>query len=311
MSVALLQLRAARVVYANGLVAVDGISLDVERGEIHALVGESGSGKTTLAKSAIGLVPLASGEARIAADRIATMSVLDLRRRAQIVFQDPFASLSPRFTLRALLEEPAAIHALDAVEHRERVTELCRRLGIAEELLSKYPHQISGGQARRVGVVRALSLGPDLLVADEPTAGLDVSVQGELLNLLRELNRQSGLALLLVTHNLAVVRRIARRTSVMYLGRIVESGPTRSIFAAPTHPYTAALASAAPVIDPERTRPRLVLRGEIPSALNPPPGCRFHTRCPSAAARCRVESPVLAPRVGGGKVACHFPLNAG
>ncbi len=234
---------------------------------------------------------------------------LCLRRRVQMIFQDPLSSLSPRIRIGKLLAEPIAIHGLDRRQHWPNVLELIERLGLSETQLEKYPHQISGGQARRVAIARALAISPTFLIADEPTAGLDVSVQGDLLNLLADLQRRFSLGILIVSHNLNVVGRITNRVAIIYLGKVVEEGTTRQIFRAPRHPYTFALLSANPVIDPQHKRAKLLLAGEIPSATNPPSGCRFHTRCPRAQARCRIEEPLLTGNANQ-RYACHFPLDS-
>ena len=226
-----------------------------------------------------------------------------------MLLQDAPGSLSPRMTIRALLDEPIAIHRLDRTQATPRLASLLARLGLGPNILSRYPHQLSGGQARRVAVARALLLEPRLLIADEPTAGLDLSVQGELLNLLTDLHETLGLAILVSSHNLGVIRRIAAHTIVMYLGQIVEQGPTAALFAAPAHPYTAALLSAHPTIDPAHRRTRIILHGDIPSVVAPPPGCRFHTRCPQAQPRCTAEEPQLRP-LGPTTARCNFPLTA-
>jgi peptide/nickel transport system ATP-binding protein len=218
------------------------------------------------------------------------------------------ASLSPRMRIRDLMEEPLKIHNLQMGLGRARVAGLMERLGLPASIREKYPHQVSGGQARRVAILRALVLEPEIIVADEPTAGLDVSVQGDLLNLLLDLQSDFGLTYLIVSHNLNVVRRITERTMVMYLGEIVEEAPTASLFAAPAHPYTAALLSTNPTIDPSRRRKRIILEGEIPSPVNPPSGCRFHTRCPQVQARCKTDHPAMTDYGGQRRVRCHYPL---
>ena len=300
----------ARITYGS-LVAVHDVSLTVARGETAGLVGESGSGKTSLGKALAGLTELASGAVRLEGADLRTLAAADrraLRRRVQIMFQDPVSSLSPRLEVRTLLAEPIRVHGLRFVESWRRVETLMARLGLAPDLLDKYPHQLSGGQARRVAIVRALILNPALVVCDEPTAGLDVSVQGELLNLMRDLQAEHALTYFIISHNLTVVRRVTDRVAVMYLGEIVETGPTDALFAAPAHPYTAALIAATPAIDPAKRREQVVLQGEIPSPRDPPPGCRFHPRCPQAQARCRREPPAPHPIGDGRTVACHFPL---
>jgi peptide/nickel transport system ATP-binding protein len=300
------------VQFDGGVRALDDVSLILRRGEVAGLVGESGSGKTTLCRVLIGLTAASSGsvtiegrslEAHLAADTLA------FRRKAQMLLQDAVASLSPRMTIGRIVEEPLLIHRLPLAEGRARLARILERLGLPEDLLAKYPHQISGGQARRVGVARALVVQPELIVADEPTAGLDVSVQGELLNLLLDLRREFGLTYLLVSHNLNLIRRVTKRTAVMYLGQIVEDADTRQLFARPAHPYSAALLSTNPSVDPRRRKARIVLRGEIPSVIDPPPGCRFHPRCPAATERCRREPPALVEVETGRQVRCHFPFS--
>ena len=300
----------ARIVYGS-LIAVHDVSLNVARGETAGLVGESGSGKTSLGKALACLIELAGGAIRLEGTDLRTLAAADrlaFRRRIQMMFQDPVSSLSPRLKVRSLLAEPIRVHDLPFGESWQRVEALMSRLGLASELLDKYPHQLSGGQARRVAIARALILNPALVVCDEPTAGLDVSVQGELLNLMRDLQAEHALTYFIISHNLTVIRRVTDRVAVMYLGEIVETGPTDALFAAPAHPYTAALIAATPTIDPARRREQIVLPGEIPSPRDPPPGCRFHPRCLHAQERCRREPP--APHtVGDGRtVACHFPL---
>jgi oligopeptide/dipeptide ABC transporter ATP-binding protein len=308
----LLEVEGLDVVYENGLHAVRAASLSVAAGETLGLVGESGCGKSSLVRAIVGLQRPAAGRIAVAGrdlGRIDRAGRRWLSRQVQMIFQDPLSSLSPRLTIAALLGEPLRIHGLARAEHWPRVLGLAASLGLAEGLLAKYPHQVSGGQARRVGIARALVLQPRLLIADEPTAGLDVSIQGDLLNLMAELQARLGLAYLVVSHNLGVIRRVTDRIAIMYLGRIVETGPTPRIFARPAHPYTAGLIAASPVIDPLKQRPRSVLRGEIPSPFDPPSGCAFRTRCPRAAERCAAEAPALADRGGGRVAACHFPLD--
>ena len=299
------------VLFDGKVHALDDVTLGIARGEIVGLVGESGSGKTTLCKVLMGLTSPASGgvsldgrsvRAHLAADPLA------FRRRAQMLLQDAVASLSPRMTIRRALEEPMLIHRLPQAAGWTRLQRILQRLGLPDDLLAKFPHQISGGQARRVGVARALVMQPELIVADEPTAGLDVSVQGELLNLLLDLHRELGMTYLLVSHNLNVIRRVTHRTAVMYLGQIVEDAETAGLFRRPAHPYTAALISANPSLDPARRLGRIVLQGEIPSVVNPPGGCRFHPRCPAAQARCASDEPALLELSPGHRVRCHFPF---
>jgi oligopeptide transport system ATP-binding protein len=298
------------VVRYGRLTAVDRLSLAVNAGETLGLVGESGCGKTSLAKALVGLLPLAAGS--ITFEGVDTRSPQAAGRgwlasRVQLLFQDPVASLSPRLSVRRLLEEPLLIRHRLTPDSWRHVEKLVAELGLAAHLLERYPHQLSGGQARRVSMIRALAMQPRVVVADEPTAGLDLSVQGEMLNLLAQLQRELGLTYVIVSHNLNIVGRITDRVAVMYLGQIVEIGATRRVFDRPAHHYSAALLAANPVLDPRRRQKRIVLKGELPSPLNPPPGCRFHTRCPAAQARCRVEVPLLRPLADGHRVACHFP----
>jgi peptide/nickel transport system ATP-binding protein len=308
-----IEIKDLRITFSGGVQAVAGIDLSLTVGETLGLVGESGSGKTTLAKALIGLSRPTSGRVRFEGRDLTALTRADrlwLRRRVQMIFQDSLSSLSPRLTVRKLLAEPIVIHGLDKAERWPKVLDLMARLGLAQAQLGKFPHQISGGQARRVAIARALVCEPSFLIADEPTAGLDVSVQGELLNLLADLQKRFSLGILMVSHNLNVIGRVTDRVAIMYLGKVMEEGPTRRVFGGPRHPYTAALLSANPVIDPEHKREKLVLAGEIPSPSNPPSGCRFHTRCPRAQARCRTEEPQLTPAGNGVRYACHFPLES-
>ena len=298
------------VVRYGRLTAVDRLSLSVNAGETLGLVGESGCGKTSLAKALVGLLPLMGGTIRLAGVDTRSAAAAGrgwLASRIQLLFQDPVASLSPRLDVRRLLEEPLRIRNRLTPESWREVEKLVAELGLAPQILERYPHQLSGGQARRVSMVRALAMRPRIVVADEPTAGLDLSVQGEMLNLLAQLQRDLGLTYVVVSHKLNIVGRITDRVAVMYLGQIVEIGATRRVFDRPAHHYSAALLAANPVLDPRRRQKRIVLKGELPSPLNPPPGCRFHTRCPAAQERCRLETPALRPLADGHHVACHFP----
>jgi peptide/nickel transport system ATP-binding protein len=288
------------------------VSFALAAGRTLGIVGESGSGKSTLGRALIGLVPKAAG--RIAFDGMSPQARSDAalrpyRREMAMMFQDPVASLSPRLSVRRLLAEPFRIHGLKGVDVDAEVSRLLSMVGLDPCFASRYPHQLSGGQARRIGVARALALSPKLIIADEPTAGLDVSVQGEILNLMNRLQRQHGLTYIVITHNLPVVRHVSDRLAIMYMGRFVEQGATGTIFARPAHPYTEALLTATPVPDPDRRRPPPALRGEIPSLLNRPSGCEFHTRCPYAQERCRIERPLPQLRSPGQTVRCHFPLH--
>jgi len=309
MKAPILDIESAVVRYGR-LTAVDRLSLSVAAGETIGLVGESGCGKTSLAKVLVGLLPLVGGAIRL--EGVDTRSAAAksrgwLARRVQLLFQDPVASLSPRLSVRRLLEEPLLICGRRTQENWRDVERLTAELGLDSHIMARFPHQLSGGQARRVSMIRALAMQPRIVVADEPTAGLDLSVQGEMLNLLAHLQRERGLTYLVVSHNLNIIGRITDRVAVMYLGQIVEVGGTRRIFAGPAHHYSAALLAANAVLDPRRRQKRIVLKGELPSPLNPPPGCRFHTRCPAAQERCRIEVPLLRPLSEGHHVACHFP----
>ena len=290
--------------------AVDEVSLEIRRGEVIGLVGESGSGKTTLGKTILQLAPLTSGQIFYDDQDITHMEAAELRRlrrQMQMIFQDPYSSLSPRSRVAYLLTEPYKIHKIPPAE-RYTATELLGMVGLSDEQATKYPHELSGGQARRVGIARALALQPEFLVADEPTSGLDVSVAASILNLMKDLAKQLRLTYLIITHNLNIVGYISDRVAVMYLGNLVEVGATQQIFERPTHPYTLALLSAISEPDPRQKRSdqRLLLADEIPSPKNPPPGCRFHTRCPFAEERCRTEVPPLEEIEAGHRVACHF-----
>jgi oligopeptide/dipeptide ABC transporter ATP-binding protein len=294
--------------------AVAGISLNLAAGETVALVGESGSGKTTLARAITGLVPVQGGRVRFEGRSILGLGSAErkkLRRDTAMIFQDPIGSLSPRYSVRGLLAEPFKIHGLADRNLDAEVNRLLNLVGLPAAIAERYPHQLSGGQARRVGVARAIALSPKLVVADEPTAGLDVSVQGEVLNLLNELRERLGLALLIITHNLSIVRHVADRMAIMYLGRFVEQGETSAIFARPRHPYSLALLSANPEPDPDARPQRISLEGEVPSLLARPIGCEFHGRCPFAQARCRSEAPAMIAAPDGRRFACHFPRMAG
>ncbi len=290
--------------------AVQDVSLEIGEGQTYGLVGESGSGKTTLARSIIGLVKLHRGRIRFDGTELTTMSkrqTRHFRQRVGTMFQDPVGSLSPRMTVRSLLAEPFRIHGFKDRDLSLEVSRLLDLVGLNKHFASHYPHQLSGGQARRVGVARAIALNPRLIVADEPTAGLDVSIQGEILNLLGRLQDDLGLSILVITHNLNVVRHITDRMGIMYLGRLLEQGPTRTIFDQPRHPYTLALLSANHKPDPDARIDRLELQGEIPSLINRPPGCEFHPRCPFVDERCRHEFPAISPDSDNHSYHCHFP----
>jgi oligopeptide/dipeptide ABC transporter ATP-binding protein len=295
---------------AGAVRAVDGLDLEIRRGETLGLVGESGSGKTTLGKAILRLAPVTEGEIRFDGDDVTRLrggELRRLRRRMQMIFQDPYSSLSPRLHVSYLLTEPYRINNIPAAE-RYTVAELLETVELSSELASKFPHELSGGQARRVGIARALALRPEFLVADEPTAGLDVSAGAKILNLMHDLQKRLGLTYLVITHNLSVVDYIADRLAVMYLGTLCAVGPTERVLDAPAHPYTHALLASVSEPDPRlrNGRDRPLPPGEIPSPRNPPPGCRFHTRCSYAEARSRTEVPALEEIEPGHFVACHF-----
>jgi dipeptide transport system ATP-binding protein len=292
----------------KGLVrALDGVSCTVDAGATLAVVGESGCGKSTLARQVTMIERPTAGALRIAGSDVAHADAATLKRLrplVQMVFQNPYASLNPRKPVGALLEEPLALSSkLGAGERREAALAMMARVGLKPEHYRRYPHMFSGGQRQRIAVARALMLHPRLVVADEPVSALDVSIQAQVLNLLMDLQQDLGIAYLFISHNLQVVRHIADTVMVMYLGKSVEYGPKQSVFARPAHPYTRALLASTPSLDPKARRERSVLQGELPSPLNPPAGCAFHTRCPHAIDRCRVETPGLEP-LGKVKVAC-------
>jgi peptide/nickel transport system ATP-binding protein len=298
--------------------AVEDVSFDLDRGETLALVGESGSGKSTLGRAILRLHEPTAGAIRFRGQDLLALGGADLRRarrRLQIVFQDPTASLNPRQRVEDIVAEPLDVHGLarGRGERRERVRALLAAVGLPGEAARRFPHEFSGGQRQRLGIARALASEPDLVVADEPVSALDVSIQTQIVNLLADLQAEKGLAYLFVSHDLRVVRYLARRVAVMYLGRLVELGPVGAVFTRPAHPYTRALLSAVPAPDPARKRLRILLDGDPPSPLSPPPGCAFHPRCPVFAQtkdpRCAGERPALATFAGapaGHTAACHF-----
>ncbi|MGI8864066.1 MAG: ABC transporter ATP-binding protein [Solirubrobacteraceae bacterium] len=294
--------------------AFDGLSFDVMRGETLGIVGETGCGKSTTARLLVRLLDPTSGQIMFEGEDIAGRRKAELkalRREMQMIFQDPYSSLNPRKTVGSIIAEPFVIHGMltGESERKQRVQELMDRVGLNPEHYNRYPHEFSGGQRQRIGVARAIALEPKLLVADEPVSALDVSIQAQVLNLLRGLQREMGLTLVFIAHDLSVVRHMCDRVAVMYLGKIVELAPSDSLYGFPRHPYTGALLSAVPVPDPAGgRRERQLLSGDVPSPANPPSACRFHTRCPKAQPRCSETEPPLEDKHGGNLAACHYPL---
>ena len=294
--------------------AVDGVDLAIPPGQTLGLVGESGSGKTTVARTILRLVPPTSGRIEIDGVEVTKLSpraMMPIRRKAQMIFRDPYNALNPRHTVGAIISAPFKVQGVNPPGGvKAAVNEIMERVGLNPEHYNRYPSEFSGGQRQRIGIARAIALRPKLVVCDEPVSALDVSIQAQILNLLRDLQKEFGIAYLFVAHDLAVIRQVSHRVAVMYLGHIVEAASREVIYSTPLHPYTHSLLSAMPVPDPERqrTRSRILLEGDLPSPINPPSGCVFRTRCFQAQERCAIEVPPLVEVAPGHQVACHFPV---
>lgn len=290
--------------------AVDGVSFDVRRGETLGLVGESGCGKSTLGRTLLRLMEPTAGSIRFEGQELTGLSQRELRplrRRMQLIFQDPYASLNPRMTVRDIIGEPFAIHGLArGREREEKVLALLELMGLPREAMERYPHEFSGGQRQRIGIARSIAMRPDLVIADEPISALDVSIQAQIVNLLVDLQRELKLTYVFIAHDLKIVEYISTRVAVMYLGKIVELADAVDLYRRPRHPYTQALLSAVPVPDPDHKKTRIILQGDVPSPLAPPPGCAFHPRCPHAFERCRRETPPLYDLGSGHTAACFL-----
>jgi oligopeptide/dipeptide ABC transporter ATP-binding protein len=289
--------------------AVDDISFNIKKGETFGLVGESGCGKTTTGRAVLRLLEPDEGTIKFDGIDLRSMGPQELRRRRrdmQIIFQDPYASLNPRMTIRAIVGEPFVIHGPSGSDKDDQIATLLKTVGLDPTVMNRYPHEFSGGQRQRIGIARALALRPKLIVADEPVSALDVSIQAQIINLLADLQQQFGLTYLFISHAIPVIEHISTRIGVMYLGKLVEVGTSAQICVSPKHPYTQALLSAVPIPDPAAKKQRIVLAGDVPTPINPPAGCRFHTRCPIAIERCKIEEPPLRPLPDGRDAACHL-----
>ncbi len=290
--------------------AVDGVSFGLRRQEVLGVVGESGCGKSTIGRMVVRLIEPTSGKVVFDGVDITALAKRDLRnwrRRLQIIFQDPYSSLNPRLTIGSIVAEPLVIHKLcTKTEIRNRVADLLKKVGMSPDHMRRYPHELSGGQRQRIGIARALIVNPELIVADEPVSALDVSVQAQVLNLLGDLKEEFRLSLIMISHNMSVIQHASDRVAVMYLGQIVELAAADEVVMAPCHPYTVALVSAVPVPDPRAKKERILLKGDVPSPIDPPAGCRFHTRCPHAKPRCATEQPELREVRSAHFAACHF-----
>lgn len=290
--------------------AVNGVDLEIAEGETFAIVGESGCGKSTLARLLSHLIEASEGSVIYRGRDISALSAAelrDLRCEMQFIFQDPFSSLNPRMTVGALIREPLRIHGIGTeAEQRAKVAELLRKVGLRPEHADRYPHEFSGGQRQRIGIARALATGPRVVIGDEPVSALDVSIQAQVVNILEDLKDELGLTLIIIAHDLAVIRHVADRVAVMYLGEIVELGDAAEVFANPAHPYTEALLSAIPIPSTGARKVQTKIEGDPPNPISPPPGCRFHTRCPYAEDRCKTERPALRDTAPGRRVACHL-----
>lgn len=290
--------------------AVDHINLSVRAGETLGLVGESGCGKSTLGRTILNLIPMSSGQVLFRGEDITTYNkkqMWEMRKKMQMIFQDPYSSLNPRMTVYDLVSAPLDVYGIGTQEERrEAVISILQDVGLDKQYLNRFPHEFSGGQRQRIGIARALILNPEFVVCDEPVSALDVSVRAQVLNLMRKMQEKRDLTYLFISHDLSVVRHISDRIAVMYLGSIVEIAEKEQLYANPTHPYTKALLSAIPIPDVTKKRNRIIIEGDVPSAYNPPSGCKFHTRCPYATERCKTEVPQLKEIESGHMVACHL-----